>query len=69
MRDLIKRVSCPSGCQTPIFTESTKIINENTSNLLMEGAQSSAKIVKVYNCMCCGSIFEIYQPKANNLLL
>lgn len=74
MGEIINKINCPNGCQNPIFTESVRIIHENTGNLLNEsfnsnGAGISTKRVKVYNCGCCGSTFEMYQNKNNNLLI
>lgn len=70
MSDLINKVNCPNGCKNPIFTESTKIIRENSYQLLNEAAHnpSNVKKIKVYSCTCCGSIFELYQKSQNNLL-
>jgi hypothetical protein len=70
MSDLINKVNCPNGCVNPIFTESVKTVVENSNQLLVESAfqQPKTKKIKVYNCTCCGSSFELYQNKRNNLL-
>jgi hypothetical protein len=70
MSELLNRVNCPNGCSNPIFTESIKTIVENSHQLLIESSNQQPKVkkVKVYNCNCCGSTFEMYQ-KNNNLIL
>jgi hypothetical protein len=70
MSELINKVNCPNGCQNAIFTESVKIIKENSYQLLNESQnqQQQVKRIKVYNCTCCGSTFEVYQKDRNNLI-
>jgi len=70
MAELINRVNCPNGCSNPVFAESVKTIVENNSQLLNESSNQQPKVkkVKVYNCTCCGSIFEMHQRSTNNLL-
>lgn len=69
MSELINKINCPNGCNNPIFTESTKTIVENSVTLLNEGPnyQPKVKKIKVYNCNCCGSTFEVYQSNKNIL--
>jgi hypothetical protein len=70
MSDLINKVNCPNGCVNPIFTESVKTVVENNNQLLVESSfqQPQTKKIKIYSCTCCGSSFELYQNKGNNLL-
>lgn len=71
MPELINKVNCPNGCSNPIFTESVKTIVENSYQLLNESSNQPQKVkrIKVYNCNCCGSTFEMYQGQNNNLIL
>lgn len=70
MSDLINKVNCPNGCKNPIFTESVKTVVENSYQLLNESSNQQSKIkkIKIYNCTCCGSTFELHQKTNNNLL-
>lgn len=71
MSDLINKINCPNGCQNPIFTESTKIIKENSYQLLNESQNQSQNVkkLKIYSCNCCGLTFEIHQNSNNRLIL
>lgn len=71
---LINKINCPRGCKNSIFMESTKTLNEGSSNLLLEGGGSgkSPVIIKSYTCQCCGVSFEMRQEntlKAGRMIL
>jgi len=68
MSDLINRIKCPMGCNNAIFTETTKIINEGKSPLLLEG-NSPKTIIKVYKCQCCGNVFEMKQANTSGKVI
>lgn len=63
MNELITKMRCPMGCVNPIFTQSTRIVQEN-SNLILEGA-TTVKI-NSYTCQCCGSKFDLRESKSSN---
>lgn len=70
MSDLLNKINCPNGCKNAMFTESTKTVVENSFQLLNESSlqKPNLKKIKIYNCMCCGSTFEVYQKQNNNLI-
>lgn len=61
MSELINRIKCPMGCSNSLFTESTKVITENSDPLLLESGKQSKAIIKTYTCHCCGNTFEMKQ--------
>ena len=69
MSDLINRITCPMGCNNSLFTETTKIVNENKTPLLLESDRNQKIIIKTYTCNCCGNTFEMKKPTSNKFLL
>jgi len=69
MNELINRVQCPMGCSNSLFTETTKVLNENSNSLLLEGERPKKTIIKVYTCHCCGNVFEMKQQNQSDRFL
>lgn len=60
MSELLNRVKCPMGCNNANITETTKVISNPNSNLLLENPkEGNVMRVKVYTCHCCGNTFEM----------
>lgn len=70
---LINKINCPRGCKNSMFMESTKVLNEGNSNLLLEGGGiHGSVVVKSYTCQCCGTSFDMRQEntlKAGRMIL
>ena len=69
---LIQKVTCPYGCNNSTMNESTRVVDLQVDNLLLDNAAKpngqSQKTVKVYTCSCCNKSFEVPAENKSNVL-
>lgn len=69
---LIQKLKCPYGCSDSIFTENTRTITVNDSNLLLDSSAIPSQVsetIKTYVCQCCGNSFDTHQKNDNGRIV